>query len=131
MPWSATTSEPGRRGQRLAQLLGLGVDHRELLEPLGGGDAVPVAGPVEVAVVDVGQRRLVRRRADGGGDPLADAVGADVRRPALRGDRQPGAVELALVDRRDVHPGAREPGERGRVRLPLERVDVLVPPAGG
>ena len=35
---------------------GLGVDHGELLQPLGGGHPELVAGPVEVGVVEVGQR---------------------------------------------------------------------------
>ena len=89
-------------GQRLAQLLGLGVDHRQLLQPLGRGDAVPVAGPVEVAVVEVGQR-----------GPCSTAA-----RPRRRSARRPGRRrrssaprwaatvrplprELALVDHRD------------------------------
>ena len=53
--------QPGVAGHRVAQLLGLGVDERQLLEPLGGGDAVAVPGPVEVAVVEVGEGRASRR----------------------------------------------------------------------
>ena len=83
-------------------------------------DAVPVPGPVEVAVVQVGQRR---RRA---GRP---ATAAAIRSPTLSaptnsaprcaGDGQPGAGELPLVDDGRCTPAAAQPGERGRVRLPL------------
>ena len=124
--------QPGRGRQRLAQLLGLGVDHRELLQPLGGGHAELVPGPVEVGVVDVGERRA------GAADALTVAAIRSPTRsaptyvaPRCEATRQPGAVEVALVDRGDVHAGAREPAEGGRVRLPLERVDAACPTTGG
>ena len=56
-------SPAGSRRQCLAQLLGLGIDHRELLQPLRRGHAVPVTGPVEVTVVEVGQRRAAAEPA--------------------------------------------------------------------
>ena len=43
----------------------------------------------------------------------------------MSSDGEPAAVELPLVDDGDPHAGRLQPGERGRVRLPLERVDVL------
>ena len=127
MPWSATTSRRTSARQRLPELLGLGVDHRQLLEPRLGRDAVAVPGPVEVAVVHVGQRGPLRAGLERGGDPLADPVGAHEVRPPVRRDRQPAVAELALVD--DGHAGAvqPQPGERRRVRLPLLGVDALVP----
>ena len=127
MPWSATTTSLVDGGQRLAQLLDLGVDHGQLLQPLGRGDAVLVAGPVEVAVVEVGERRAHGRRHDRGGDPLADPVRADVLTAAGGRHGQPAPPELALVDDGDGDAGLLHPRERGGVRLPLERVDVLVP----
>ena len=95
------------RRQGVAQLLGLGVDDRQLLEPLGGGDAVAVAGPVEVAVVEIGQRRPRGRGRDGAGDPLTDPVGVDPVAAALGGQGEPRAAELPLVDRRDLDAGGR------------------------
>ena len=77
IPWSATTTSRACAGMSVAELLGLGVDDRQLLEPLGRGDAVAVAGPVQVAVVEVGERRRRGGRGDGAGDPLADPVGVD------------------------------------------------------
>ena len=47
--------EPDLVGERLAQLHRLGVDRGQLLEPLWRVDAVAVPGPVEVAVVEVGE----------------------------------------------------------------------------
>ena len=92
-------------------------------------DAVAVAGPVEVALVHVGQRRArvpTPRRTAAIRSPTL--VGADELRAALAGDGEPGAGELALVDHRRVpRPALAEPLERGRVRLPLARVDVLAP----
>ena len=119
--------QPDLVGQGLAQLHGLGVDGRELLEPLRRVHAVLVAGPVEVTVVEVGQRRAVARAGDRAGDPLPDPVRADVAGAPVRGDGQPAAVELALVDHVDPDPCVGEPGEGGRMRLPLQRVHRLVP----
>ena len=58
----------------------------ELLLPRRRGDAVPVAGPVEVAVVQVGQRGGARGRQRGG-EPLAHLVRTHelARRAAPRG----------------------------------------------
>ena len=132
MPWSATTSSRVVGGQRLAQLLGLGVDHRRAAAATGvRGDAVPVAGPVEVAVVEVGQRRAVRARP---------ATAAAIRSPTLSaptysaprcaGDGQPGAGELALVDHGGVHAGARPAGANAvGCGCHSQRVDVACPRA--
>ena len=93
------------------------------------GESTPYLwpGPVEVAVVEVGERRAHRRRHHRGGDPLADPVRADVL-PAPGGRHgQAAPPELTLVDDGDGDAGLLHPGERGGVRLPLERVDVLVP----
>ena len=119
--------QPDVGGQRLPQLLGLGVDHGELLEPRVRGHAVAVARPVEVAVVEVGEAGPFARRRDGRGEPLPDAVGSDELRAAVRRDRQPAPPELALVDHRHRRAVQPQPGERRRVRLPLLGVDLLVP----
>ena len=104
MPWSATTSSRIEPGQGLAQVLGLGVDHRQLLQPLDRGDSVAVPRPVQVAVVQVGQRGTVVRRRDGRRDPLADLVRPDVRRPAVRGHGQPAGGERTVVHHGDRRP---------------------------
>ena len=114
-------------GQGLAQVLGGHVDHRQLLLPLHRGDPVGVPGPVQVAVVQVGQRGRPGRRLQRGGEALPDAVGADELRAALAGHRQPGGRERALVHHRRVHAGGGHPAERGRVGLPLAGVDAGVP----
>ena len=74
MPWSATTTSRTSAGSASRSCSASASIIGELLEPLLGGDAVPVAGPVEVAVVEVGQRRPVRGR----------------RRPRRRSARRPG-----------------------------------------
>ena len=118
----------GRQG--VAQVLGRGVDHRQLLLPLGRVDAVPVPGPVEVAVVEVGQRRLLRGGGLRGGEPLPHPVRADELGAAAASHGQPGVAEVALVHHGRVHACGCEPRERRRVRLPLVRVDLAAPHQG-
>ena len=127
MPWSATTTSRTSSGSASRSWSASASIAASCCSHCGRVDAVLVAGPVEVAVVEVGQRRAVAEPGHRGGDPLADPVRADVAGTAVRGDGQPAAVELALVDHVDAHAGVGEPGEGGRVRLPLQRVDLLVP----
>ena len=119
--------QPHLVGQRVAQLLDVLVDVAQLGPPALRVDARAVTVPVEVAVVDVGEGRPPRGPATAPGDPLADVVGADELRTPLAAPGQPGAGELALADHAGVHARRLEPGERGALRLPLQRVDRLVP----
>ena len=119
--------QPDLLGQRLAQLDGLGVDRRELLEPLRRVDAVAVAGPVEVAVVAVGEGRRDGRGLRHRHYSLPDPVGADERRSPRSGLGQSAPAELALVHHRHGHPGTGQGPERRRLGLPLARIDLVVP----
>ena len=113
--------------ERLAELLDVLVDVAQLGAPALRVDAGPVPVPVEVTVVDVGQRRTPTRARHRPVDALGEVVGADVLRSPLAAARQAGAGELALADHAGVHAGSLEPVEDGAVRLPLQGVDRLVP----
>ncbi len=110
MPWSATTTIRVSAGRRLAQMLGGRVDHRQLLLPLRRVDAVAVPGPVEVAVVHVGQRRLLPSRCLDRGEPLPHPVGADELGAAVAGDGEPGAMRSRACSR----PSSRTPAAASR-----------------
>ena len=98
MPWSATTTIRVVVGSASRSCSRGHVDRGELRAPLRRGDAVAVPGPVEVAVVQVGQRRACAARRLHRDQPLAHPVGADEVDAARARLGEPGAAELALVD---------------------------------
>ena len=105
--------QPGRGREGLAQLLGLGVDHGQLLEPLAGRDAEAVAGPVEVAVVHVGQRgpgRSMRRRRRRSAPPPGRRRRTPRRAGRRRSARWPGTRACSRWSRSPrSRPAARRP----------------------
>ena len=128
MPWSATTSSRTRGGQRLAQLLGLGVDHRRAAAATGwrrrrsGGRS----------------SRGRRRRGRSASARSTEAATAAAIRSPTRSAPTYSAPRCAatvsplprnsrLLTTVTLAARAPQPGERRVVRLPLQRVDVLVP----
>ena len=99
--------QPGRGRQRLAQLLGLGVDHRELLQPLAGGDA-------EACARSSRGRRRRRRSATGAARtprPRPRSARPRGRRRRTSAPRwaatvSPEPCELPLVDEVTCTPAA-------------------------
>ena len=108
MPWSATTSS-----RTSAAATRAAARPRRRPSPAAGAtdgrDAVAVSGPVEVAVVEVGQAARSADATTARGDPLPHPVGADEVRAPVRRHGQAAAAELALVDDRDAAPLRRSP----------------------
>ena len=128
MPWSATTSSRTSRGSASRSCSASASTIDQLLQPLRRGHAVAVPGPVEVAVVEVGQR--LGRSADAA---TAAAIRSPTRSaptksaPRCAATVSPLSRNSRLLTTVTAAPSTPQPRERGGVRLPLLRVDVLVP----
>ena len=113
MPWSATTSSRASAGSASRSCSASASMIASCWSHWARGDAVAVAGPVEVAVVEVGERGPVartRRAPRRSARPTRSAPTKSAA--ALRGHGQPGAAELALVHDRHARPRRPRAAER-------------------
>ncbi len=116
-------------GERVAQVRQVTVDPAEPVTPLGRGAALLVTGVVERGLVGVDQRARGRlRRLDDDVETLVHGADRVERDSALAADREARPLELRLVDRRGRDAGGVDALEHRRVRLPLGRIDLRVPP---
>ena len=124
--------QPGRGRQRLAQLLGLGVDHRA---------AAGATGSRRRRTCARSSRGRSRRRRSATAASAEAATVAAIRSPtrsaptyvAPRCDAtvSPDPSKSRLLTDGDVDAGVRQPPERGRVRLPLDAGRRPCPTRGG